>query len=307
MNMRSVLSVPAGNERMIRKALDSAADVVMLDLEDATAPDRKATARRVAAEAIVHENWRGRPRTFRCNGPDTPWMYRDVIEILQQTEALVDRIVVPKVRRASDVTAVGLLLDQIEIEFGRTSRIELDVQIETAGGLIACEAISISEARVVALTFGPGDFAASAGYPLAGIGLEDEWDRVYGAHRWHYPMSRIAIAAHAAGISAIDGPYAAFRDLEGLRRSALHARALGFDGKWCIHPDQIAVVAEIFTPSQAEIERARAIVDAYTAAQATGVGAIAIDGEMIDAANIRMARRTLASAGEIEAIDASSG
>lgn len=294
---RSILSVPGGNSRMIEKALASEADIVMLDLEDATAPDAKSTARAVVVETVRHRDWRGRPRTFRCNAIDTPWMYRDLVEILQSTDCAVDRIVVPKTGDAIEVRAISLLLRQLEMEFGRSTPIQLDVQIESARGLIECESIANCDPRIVALTFGPGDFAASAGVPLEGIGLEDRWDGVYGSHRWHYPMSRIAIAAHAAGVLAIDGPYAAFRDVDGLRTSALRARALGFDGKWCIHPDQIAVVNEVFTPSAEEVERARKVLRAYAEATSEGIGAVAAGAEMIDAANARMARRTLESAG----------
>jgi len=295
---RSVLSVPGGNARMIEKALASDADIVMLDLEDATAPDQKSGARQIVAEAIRDWDWRGRPRTFRCNGLDTPWMYRDIVEILQATECEVDRIVLPKVGDPVDVRAVSLLLHQLEVEFGRETTIELDVQIESARGLVNVEAISSCDRRVVALTFGPGDFAASAGYPLAGIGLADRWDAAYTGDRWHYPMSRISIAAHAADLDAIDGPYAAFRDLDGLRGSAIRARALGFDGKWCIHPDQVEIVNEIFTPAAEEITHARAVLEAYRAGTDAGRGAIAVGSEMIDAANVRMARRILEFAGE---------
>jgi citrate lyase subunit beta/citryl-CoA lyase len=300
MRTRSVLSVPGGDARMIEKALASGADIVMLDLEDATAPAKKTQARKVVIEAVRAADWRGRPKTFRCNGFDTQWMYRDLVEVLQGTECAVDRIVLPKASDAVDLRAITILLQQIELEYGRARPIELDVQIESASGVVHCEAIAVSDPRVVALTFGPGDFAASAGYPLAGIGLADAWDAAYPSHRWHYPMSRISIAAHAAGIAAVDGPYAAFRDLDGLRASARAARALGFDGKWCIHPDQIAVVNEVFSPSAEEIEHARRVLAAYQDATDAGIGAVAIGAEMIDAANLRMARRTLAFAGEPE-------
>lgn len=299
MRTRSVLSVPGGNDRMIDKALASDADIVMLDLEDAVAPDQKAASRLTVIEAIRVRDWRGRPKTFRCNGFDTHWMYRDIVEVVQGTECGVDRIVLPKAGDAADIRAVSILLRQMEQEFGRSEPVRLDVQIESAVGLVNCETIAISDSRIAALTFGPGDFAASAGYPLAGIGLADKWDEAYVGHRWHYPMSRISVAAHAAGIEAVDGPYAAFRDLDGLRASALRARALGFDGKWCIHPDQLSVVNEIFTPSQEEVDHARRVLAAYRDATSAGTGAIAIDAEMIDAANVRMARRVLEFAAEI--------
>jgi citrate lyase beta subunit len=282
---------------MIEKALASSADIVMLDLEDATAPAQKTEARLVVIDAVRNGDWLGHPRTFRCNGFDTQWMYRDIVEILQATECAVDRIVVPKAGDAADVRALSILLRQIEMEFGRTDPIQLDVQIESAAGVVHCEAIAVSDPRVAALTFGPGDFAASAGYPLAGIGMTDEWDAAYAGSRWHYPMSRISIAAHAAGILAIDGPYAAFRDLEGLRASARTARALGYDGKWCIHPDQLSVINEVFSPSDEEIAHARRVLAAYQEATSAGMGAIAFGAEMIDAANLRMARRTLEFAG----------
>jgi citrate lyase subunit beta/citryl-CoA lyase len=300
MRTRSILSVPGGNSRMIEKALGSDADIVMLDLEDATAPNQKATARQVVIEAIRDRDWRGRPKTFRCNGFDSQWMYRDIVEVMQGTSCGADRIVLPKVGDAADVRAVSILLRQMEWEYGRTDPVRLDVQIETAAGVVNSETIGACDPRVAALTFGPGDFAASAGYPLAGIGLADRWDEAYGGHRWHYPMSRISIAAHAAGLEAIDGPYADFRDMDGLRTSALRARALGYTGKWCIHPDQISIVNEVFSPRVEEIDHARRIMAAYNEATSTGVGAIAIGAEMIDAANVRMARRTLELAGESE-------
>lgn len=283
---------------MIEKGLASEADLVMLDLEDATAPAKKAEAREVVIDAVLSGNWLGRPKTFRCNGFDTQWMYRDIVEIVQATRCGIDRIVLPKVGDAADIRAISILLRQMELEFGRTDPVALDVQIESATGLINCESIATSDPRIAALTFGPGDFAASAGYPLAGIGLADEWDAAHAGSRWHYPMSRISIAAHAADLLAIDGPYAAYRDLDGLRTSAMTARALGYDGKWCIHPDQIPVVNQVFTPRDAEIEHARRIIAAYQEATNAGVGAIAIGAEMIDAANLRMAMRILEFAGQ---------
>ena len=249
---------------------------------------------------MTERDWHGRPRTFRCNGFDTQWMYRDIVEVVQGTRCGVDRIVIPKVSDASDIRAVSILLRQMELEFGRSDPVRLDIQIESAIGLVNSEAIGFCDSRVTALTFGPGDFAASAGYPLAGIGMSDQWDAAYGGDRWHYPMSRISVAAHAAGVDAIDGPYAAFRDLGGLRQSATRARALGFDGKWCIHPDQIAIVHEVFTPSEDEVAHARRVLAAYREATIAGVGAIAFGTEMIDAANLRMARKTLQFAGEPE-------
>jgi citrate lyase beta subunit len=284
---RSELAVPGSSERMIAKALGSDADVVFLDLEDAVAPAEKVAARETVARALRSGAWGDKARAYRVNPLDSPNFYRDLIEVVEAVEGELDVVVVPKVNRPEDVYVVATLLAQLEAAVGLPRRIGLEVQIETAAGLANCERIAAASDRIEALTFGPGDFAASAGMPAAKIGMPDEWDA-------RYPMSRIVIAARAAGVRPIDGPYADFRDLEGLRRSAEIARALGFDGKWCIHPAQIAVVNEVFTPSADEIAWARRVVAALGSAERSGEGAVAIDGQMIDAASIRMARRTLA-------------
>ncbi len=295
---RSILSVPASSPRMIEKALATSADMVFLDLEDAVAPAEKATARSHVIAAMRDLDWRGRPRAFRVNGLDTPYCYRDVIEIVETLEGRVDLIIVPKVSRPEDVAVVATLLWQIELATGSRQRVGIEAQIESAVGLVSCEGIAAASDRLEALIFGPGDFAATVGMPASAIGTPDDWDARYPGHRWHYAMSRIVVAARAAGLRAVDGPYADVRDLEGLRRSCEQARALGFDGKWCIHPAQIPVVNEVFTPDEAELAWARRVLAAYEEATAAGRGAIMLDGKMIDAANVRMARRTLAMAGE---------
>jgi citrate lyase subunit beta/citryl-CoA lyase len=281
---------------MIAKGIASAADVVFLDLEDAVATGEKVAARDTVIAGLASDGWGDTRRAYRVNGLETGNFYGDLIDVIEGSQGAVDLVVVPKVGRAEDVYLVATLLTQIELNLGLARRIAIEVQIESAEGLVNCEAIARASERVAALTFGPGDFAASAGIPAAQIGMPDRWDEDYPGHRWHYAMSRIVIAAHAAGIRAIDGPYADFRDLDGLRRAAVIARGLGFDGKWCIHPAQIPVVNDVFTPTTEEIAWARKVLDAHAEAARLGRGSLAIDGRMIDAANLRMAERTLAAA-----------
>jgi citrate lyase beta subunit len=293
--MRSELAVPASNPRMIDKALASAADAVFLDLEDAVAPAAKPAARAMVIAALRDKDWQGKRRAMRINALDTSYCYRDLVEIVEAAGEHLDLVVVPKANGPEDVNFVATLLGQIERHLGIAHRIGLEVQIETAAGLLNCERIAAGP-RVEAITFGPGDFAASTGMPVAQIGVPDEWDSAYPGHRWHYAMSSLVIAARAAGVRVLDGPFADFRDEEGLRRACRIARALGFDGKWCIHPDQIAVVNEIFSPAETELAWARRVVNAYAAATASSLGAISLDGSLIDAASLRMAERTLANA-----------
>jgi citrate lyase beta subunit len=295
---RSVLTVPGSNPRMIEKGLASATDAVILDLEDAVAPAEKAHARSIVVEALRHGDWQGRQRTVRINGLDTTFCYGDIVWLVEHAGDHIGSIVLPKIDHPDQVRAIDQWLGLYERASGRTEPIEMEVQIESAAGLVHCEAIATSSPRVAALIFGPGDFAASTGIPASNIGMVDQWDVAYGGHRWHYALSRIQLAARAAGCRAIDGPFADFRDARSLRRSATMSRALGFDGKWCIHPAQIEVVNEVFSPRPDEIERARAILTAYEAALERGSGAVALHGEMLDAASLRVAQRTLAAAGE---------
>lgn len=290
---RSELAVPASNWRMIEKAAGLDADLAFLDLEDAVAPADKPAARTNVARAFQELAWGRKPRTYRVNGLDTPYFYRDLIDVVEVVRDEVDLVILPKAQRAEDVVVVATLLAQLEMAHSSDRRVGIEVQIESAEGLLNAAAIARASDRVEALIFGPGDFAASMGMPSAAIGVADEWDDAYGADRWHYAMSAIVVAARAAGVQAIDGPYAEYQDTAGLRRSCRRARALGFDGKWCIHPSQIATVNETFTPTSHEVERARAVVAAYDEATAAGRGAITVDGQMVDAASVRLARRVL--------------
>lgn len=295
---RSLLAVPASNRRMVEKALTSEADAVFLDLEDAVAPGRKAEARGDVVRAVEELDWRGRPTLFRVNALDTRWSYRDVIEVAEGAGGGLDAILVPKVNRPEDLYAVAVLLGGIELETGlEPGKIKLEAQIESAAGLTNVDAIAHATNRLQALHFGPGDFAASLGMPQTSIGTRDEWDEAYPGHRFSYVMQRIVVAARAAGLRAVDGPVADHRDEEGLREACRVARSLGFDGKWCIHPAQVSVVNEVFSPTEREIEWAEKVVGAYEEADVAGSGAISVEGQMVDAASIRMARNTLDLAG----------
>ncbi len=297
---RSVLATPGSNPRMIAKALASEADVVMIDLEDAVAPAEKVAARDIVAAALRDGDWRGRPRTFRINALDTPWFARDLVTVYDLAEGEIDLIVLPKASGPGDVQTVSTILASLESP-ARQDPILLDVQIESAAGLAYCEAIAACDARVASLVFGPGDFAASVRMPLTAIGMPDTWDNVYPGHRWDYALQRILVAARAASVLAIDGPYADFRDLEGFHRSCLAARALGYDGKWCIHPAQVPVANEVFSATPEEIAWAEEVLAANAAAEAEGRGSFAMHGQMVDAATLRMAAATLARAGRTEA------
>jgi citrate lyase subunit beta/citryl-CoA lyase len=282
---------------MIEKALASEADVVMIDLEDAVAPDEKVKARDHVAAALRYGDWRGRPCTFRMNALDSPWFVGDLAYVFEAAQGKVNLLVVPKVGSSADVHVVATILSSLEQAAGTNEPTALDVQIESARGLANCEAIAASSERIASLVFGPGDFAASIGMPLAAIGMPDRWDDDYPGHRWDYALQRILVAARAAGLRAIDGPFADFRDQDGFRRSCLSARALGYDGKWCIHPAQVPIANEAFTPDEAEIAWAEEVLAANQQAEDEGRGSFALHGQMVDAATLRMAHATLARAG----------
>ena len=279
---------------MAEKALVSAADAVFLDLEDAVVADEKADARGKIVRALKELDWRNRLTLYRANALDTPYFYGDVIEIVEEAGERLDALMVPKIQRPEDLHVVATLLYQIELSVGlEPGGIKIEAQLESAEGLVNVDGIARATQRLTALHFGPGDYAASVRMPQRSIGTMDEWDEVYPGHRFHYAMHRIVVAARAAGLRAVDGPVADHRDEEGLRESCLVARSLGFDGKWCIHPAQIETVNDVFSPTEEEVEWARKVVQAYEEANAAGRGAISVDGQMIDAASVRMARNTL--------------
>jgi citrate lyase subunit beta / citryl-CoA lyase len=291
---RSLLAVPATRRRMAEKALASAADAVFLDLEDAVAPDSKAAARTDVVHAFEELDWGDRPALFRANALDTPYFYRDLIEVVERAGDSLDSVMIPKVNRPEDLYAVSMLLSQLELAMElERGKIKLEAQIESAEGLANVDSIASATSRLEALHFGPGDFAASVSMPQTSIGVMDEWDETYPGHRFHYAMQHIVVAARATGLRVLDGPVADYSDEEGLRRSCLIARSLGFDGKWCIHPAQIAIVNETFSPTARDVEWAKKVVAAYKEANATGSGSVSVDGHMVDAASIKLARNTL--------------
>jgi len=289
-----VLAVPASKWKMIERGPSSGADLFFLDLEDATAPNEKAAARENVIRAIKELDWQDRPAFYRMNSLDTPYWYRDVIEVVEEAGEGLGLVLVPKVERPEDLHALDILLASVEknavLEPGK---VKLEAQIETAKGLSNIDAIARSTNRLEALVFGPGDYAASVRMPQTSIGTMDEWDEAYPGHRFHYVMHRIVIAARANDLRAIDGPVADYQDEEGLRKSCLIARSLGFDGKWCIHPGQVETVNEVFSPTEKELEWAKKVVSAYEEANLAGSGSISVDGQMVDAASIKMARNTL--------------
>src|SRR4051794_16320917 len=290
---RTCHAVPGSNERFLAKAPQLEADEVFLDLEDAVAPNEKDAARARVIEALDSLAFKSTV-VVRVNGTDTPHFYRDLIDVVEQAGTKLDAIMVPKVRTPGDVEMTDKLLSQIEMASGLPlGRIGIEAQIEDATGLLACEAIATASPRMESLIFGPGDFSAAVGIPITTIGGTPAG---YPGDHLNYVYSRLVVAARAAGIQAIDGPYAKVGDDDGLRERARLARALGLDGKWTIHPGQIAIVNEVFSPARDEWERAEAMLSAYEDAHRAGRGAAVFEGEMIDEANRKMADR-IAQAG----------
>jgi citrate lyase subunit beta/citryl-CoA lyase len=285
---RSMLFVPGGRPPMIAKAAASAADAVCVDLEDSVPVDQKAEARANAIRAFRELDFGRRVRLLRINALDTPFAWRDLTEVVETAGDRIDLVMLPKAGRPRDVWFVETLLAQIGAE-----HIGIEARIESASGFLYAREIAESSPRLEALIFGPGDYSASMRMPAASIGEFDEHDALYPGHRWHAVMHAIVAAARANGLRAMDGPFAAFKDQAGLNRAARIARALGFDGKQCIHPGQIEPLNQVFRPTAEEIEHAERIVQAYELAAANRLGAVTLDGRMIDAANIRMARVVL--------------
>ena len=293
---RSCLAVPASSERFLAKARDLPADEVFLDLEDAVAPAAKEAARRNAVAALTSGSWRAGVRAVRINDATTPWAYRDVIEVAEGAPGDVDVIVLPKVTSPSHVTWLDLLLTQIEqVTAGRDGRpgarparrIGIEAQIEDARGLAAVDAIAAASGRLEALVFGPADFMASLGMRSLDVGARPPG---YAGDAFGYALMRILVAARAHGLQAIDGPYLKIRDVDGFRRAAASAAALGYDGKWVLHPGQIDAANEVFAPGQADYDRAEQMLDAYEHATTVDQrGAVMLGDEMIDEASRKMA------------------
>ncbi|MBU8823230.1 HpcH/HpaI aldolase/citrate lyase family protein [Mycolicibacterium goodii] len=287
---RTCLSVPGSSAKMIEKAKSLPADQVFLDLEDAVAPDAKAQARTQVAVALAEDGWAGQLRGVRVNDWTTRWTYSDIIEVVSTAGAHLDLIVLPKVTDVAHVQALDLLLTQLERTHGLpVGRIGIEPQIEDARGLTNVDAIAAGP-RVQALVLGPGDMAASLRMRTLEVGAQPDGYDIGDAH--HHVLMRILVAARANGINAIDGPYVKVRDIEGFRRVAGRSAALGYDGKWVLHPDQIAAGNEIFAPRQEDYDHAELILEAYEwhTSQAGGArGAVMLGDEMIDEASRKMA------------------
>ena len=287
---RSVLLVPASNWGMIQKTAAARADAVCIDLEDAVAPDEKEASRANVARAYRELDFGNKLRMFRMNGLDTHFAYRDLVEIVEAAGDRIDLVVVPKVNRPEDIYVVETLLGQIE-SYKKFSRpIGIEALIETALGCLNIREIAACSERLEGFVYGPGDYAASVRMPMESIGELDENDRVYPGHRWHHIMHSIVSAAKAYNKRAVDGPFAGIKNPEGLMQACKIGRAMGFDGKWCIHPSQIETVNQTFVPSEKEIDWARTVLDEYEAALREGRGAISVKGKMIDVASLRMCR-----------------
>jgi citrate lyase beta subunit len=296
---RSELAVPGSQPALFSKALEGNADYIFLDLEDAVAPGDKERARLNVIAGLKEHDWRGRGKTIcvRINGIDTHSLYRDLVDVVEQPGGRLDTILIPKVGVPADVYLVDALLTQIEAAKGIPHRIGIDVLIETALGMANVEAIAQSSRRLEAMHFGVADYAASCRARTVSIGgLNPD----YPGDQWHAGLARLVVACRAYGLRPIDGPFGDFKDPDGYLAAARRGAALGIEGKWAIHPSQIDLANEVFTPPPAEVERARRILSALEDAARDGRGAAQLDGRMIDAASARMAQNVVDTARAID-------
>ena len=308
---RSELAVPGSNPALFEKAADSKADIVFLDVEDAVAPDDKEQARRNIIEGLNDIDWGRKTVMVRINGLDTHYMYRDVVDIVEACPRL-DMLLIPKVGVPADVYAIDMLVTQIETAKKRTKRIGFEVLIETALGMANVEAIAQASRRLEAMSFGVADYAASTRARTTVIGGvnrdsgvltdKDEEGRrqYYWTDPWHAAQTRMLVACRAYGLRPVDGPFGDFGDPDGFRAAANRAAVLGYEGKWAIHPSQVALANEVFTPTEVEVARAKRIMEAMAEAAKAGRGAVSLDGRLIDIASIRMAEALLAKAERLE-------
>jgi citrate lyase subunit beta / citryl-CoA lyase len=281
------LSVPGSSEKMLNKAPGLGADMVFLDLEDSVAPLEKESARDNVVKAINSLDWGDAVLCVRVNAWDTKWTYGDVIHVVENASDRLDELMLPKVQSASEVVALDLLLTQIEQVTGRQSNVGIEAQIETARGLINVEEICAASPRMETIVFGPADFAASTEMPVLTGGVQIP---EYPGDHFHYVFSKILMAGRANGLQVIDGPFLKIRELDALRDYAMRTRILGYDGKWALHPDQVTVINEVFTPTQEQFDRAFDILEAYEqATEGERRGAVMFGDEMIDEASRKMA------------------
>ncbi|MHB8885403.1 MAG: HpcH/HpaI aldolase/citrate lyase family protein [Methylovirgula sp.] len=301
---RSELAVPGSNPSLFEKAAKSKVDIIFLDVEDAVAPDDKEQARKNIIAGLNEIDWGTKTMMIRINGLDTHYMYRDVVDIVEACPRL-DMILIPKVGVPADVYALDMLVTQIETAKKRTKRIGFEVLIETALGMANVEAIAQSSKRLEAMSFGVADYAASTRArttviggvnPDYGVLTDKDADgkrAYYWADQWHAAQTRMLVACRAYGLRPIDGPFGDFSDPEGFLAAARRAAVLGYEGKWAIHPSQIDLANQVFTPSEAEVTKARRVVEAMQQAAKEGKGAVSLDGKLIDIASIRMAQALL--------------
>ncbi len=310
---RSELAVPGSSPRFMESASCSGADVVFLDLEDAVAPSEKEQARKQVIEALQDLDWSGRTVSVRINGLDTPYMYRDVIDVVEQAGDKLDLIMIPKVGTGADVYAVDALVSGIESAKGFRTRIGFELIIETALGMQNMHEIAAASPRVESLHFGVADYAASTQARTMSIGGAnpdyhtltdpDEFGNrgVHWGDMWHFALSRLVMVARANGLRPVDGPFGDISDPMGFEAQARRSAALGCEGKWAIHPSQVDLANRLFRPGDAEIERAKGILRAMEDAQRDGRGAISYEGKMIDLASLRQAETLVRKANEISA------
>ncbi len=285
---RSELAVPGSSPKMFEKALNSAADYIFLDLEDAVSPNDKLSARANVIKALNEIKWKEKGKTIsvRINSLDTHYMYRDIVELVEEAGEKIDTILVPKAGTASDVYMVDCLLTQIETNKKLKNKIGIECLIETALGMSNIKEIATSSDRLEALHFGVADYAASLRARTTVIGgLNPD----YPGDQWHHGLSELVVTCRAYGLRAIDGPFGDFNDPDSYVDAAKRAAAIGIEGKWAIHPSQIDLANKVFSPPKAEVDKANRILDELKKAAAEGKGAAQLDGRMIDAASARMA------------------
>jgi citrate lyase beta subunit len=301
---RSILSVPGHMEKMHAKALASEADAIIFDLEDSVPLEAKKDARRQVIQTLETIGENTPHLSFRINALDTPFGYRDLLEVVEAAGRRLGSVVVPKVNHTGDVHFVDRMIDGIGLSQGKPLPIGIEASIETAQGLEQIKKIARASRRVQALVFGIADYSASVGARLVSLsGHGEKEEDIYPGHRWHFALSRMVMTAKARGILAIDAPYGYFKDEAGLVRSARMACALGCDGKWAIHPAQIDTINRVFMPSKEDIERAQKVLAAAEAARIAGRGAVALEGRMIDQATVGLARRVWEQACALKLVD----
>lgn len=314
---RSELAVPGSSPKFFEKAAKGEADVIFLDLEDAVAPDDKPQARENIIQALNDVDWSAKTVSVRINGLDTHYMYRDVVDVVEQAGEKLDLIMIPKVGTAADVYAVDMMVTQIEQAKGFTKRIGFEIIIETALGMMNVDEIAAASPRNESLHFGVADYAASTKAKTTNIGgpnpnyivLTDPDEagnrEVHWGDMWHYAIARMVVAARANGLRPVDGPFGDFSDSDGFRAQSSRASVLGCEGKWAIHPAQVPLANEVFSPSEKEIDKAKRILEAMEKAQKEGQGAVALDGRLIDIASIKQAQVLVKKAEQIASPTAS--